>query len=90
MILPHFGHTVFSEVRPFSRFTFLREGTRRFFERWAKNAKRREGFRPPPTGVSDTPLANFAIDRRNDWRAPGVPHGARASCYGSQGTATRG
>jgi hypothetical protein len=32
MTLPHFGHTVFSEARIFSRFTFFREGTRRFSE----------------------------------------------------------
>jgi hypothetical protein len=30
MTLPHFGHTVFSEAKTFSKSTFFREGTRRF------------------------------------------------------------
>ena len=58
MILPHCGHTVFSEVRPFSRFTFLREGTRRFFR--ALGEERKAARRIPPA-----PNRRFGYSR---WR----------------------
>jgi hypothetical protein len=47
--LPHFGHAVFSDVGTFSRFTLLREGTRRLFhERWGEERKAARRIPPAP------------------------------------------